>query len=111
LRSLAVWAMCAGSGAIAGYVNSTPHDSVRGLWVGITLGIAIAVLFFLAPIPGISSRISVGQRLLLSGLVGLGTAVVVGLLCGVSSTALVWWSLIGFGLGITSTFWLEHFTF
>jgi len=111
LRSLAFWALCVGAGALAGYGNSTPHDSLRGLWVGTTLGVAIGALYFIAPTPGNSGRILDGYRLLLSGFVELGTAVVVGVLCEASSTALVWWSLIGFGLGITSFWWLEHFTF
>jgi hypothetical protein len=109
LRLLAVWAFCVGSGAFAGYANSTPHDSLRGLSVGATLGLAIGALCFLV-VPGISSRISDGHRLLLCGLVGLGTAIAVGLLCGASFTALVWWALIGFGLGIVSPWWLKGFT-
>jgi len=51
LRSLAFWALCVGAGALAGYGNSTPHDSLRGLWVGTTLGVAIGALYFIAPTP------------------------------------------------------------
>lgn len=111
LRLFAVWVFIVGSGAVAGYLNSPPHESYRGLSVGAILGFAIAVLCELTAVPEGSGRISDGYRLLLSGLVGLGTAVVAGILCGASFAAFVWWSLIGFGLGITFPWWGKHFTF